>query len=328
VYETFLDSIQPTVVFASYWRYAVERQQIYLKRLKGERQPWTVDPVLRDHRFTNVFRASDRVSQFCIKDVIYQPGTNRNGAEEVVFRILLFKLFNSIPAWMALQMGLRESPSWKSFDAVRYGEILGKAKDQGIKIWNPAYMQRPQTGSDLVGKHNNYLNLLERMVRSGITEKLQSADTYEQAYNVLRAFSPAIGDFTAMQLVTDINYSTVINFDEDDFIVPGPGCLRGIQKCFDLPSVSVPEAQELINHIVAEQDGFFQHYGHKPVTLFGRRLHAIDVQNLFCETDKYARAAHPEFKLKDGERIKQTFKEAGPFPPTFFPPKWNLVVSI
>jgi alpha-glutamyl/putrescinyl thymine pyrophosphorylase clade 1 len=87
VYETFLDSIQPTVVFASYWRYAVERQQIYLKRLKGERQPWTVDPVLRDHRFTNVFRASDRVSQFCIKNVIYQPGTNRNGAEEVVFRI-------------------------------------------------------------------------------------------------------------------------------------------------------------------------------------------------------------------------------------------------
>jgi hypothetical protein len=331
VYETFLDTIQPTVVFESYWRYAVERQQIYLKRLKGARPPWTTDSTLRDHRFTNVFRAADRVSQFCVKNVIYQPVNGvvkRDGAEEVVFRILLFKLFNSIPAWTTLERALREPVSWKSFDAKIYGEILGKAKDQGIKIWNAAYMQKPQTGSDLVGKHNNYLNLLERMMRSGITAKLQSADSYEQAYNVLRAFPPAIGDFTAMQLLTDINYSTVINFDEDDFIVPGPGCLRGIQKCFDLPSVSVPEAQELINHIVEEQDGFFAYYKHKPVTLFGLKLHAIDVQNLFCETDKYARAAHPEFKLKDGERIKQTFKQAGPFPPTFFPPKWNLVVRI
>jgi hypothetical protein len=40
--------------------------------------------------------------------------------------------------------------------------------------------------------------------------------------------------------------------------------------------------------------------------------------------DKYARVAHPEFKLKDGERIKQTLKPLGSLPAPFFPPKWKI----
>ena len=57
----------PTVVFETYWRFAAERHRIYEKRLAGERQPWTDDPVLQKHKFTNTFRACDRVSQYLIK---------------------------------------------------------------------------------------------------------------------------------------------------------------------------------------------------------------------------------------------------------------------
>jgi hypothetical protein len=74
-----------------------------------------------------------------------------------------------------------------------------------------------------------------------------------------------------------------------------------------------------------EQEVYFKRFGYEPVTLFGRRrLHAIDIQNLFCEVDKYARVAHPKFKVKDGERIKQSLKPAGPLPVPFFPPKWKI----
>ena len=71
------------------------------------------------------------------------------------------------------------------------------------------------------------------------------------------------------------------------------------------------------------------------MTLFGRKLHAIDIQNVFCETDKYAREAHPEFNIiKDeetgekNERIKQPFKVTGPLPVPTFPPKWGLKVVL
>ena len=38
---------------------------------EGQPAPWTSDPILRRHRFTNCYRAADRVSQFLISQVIY-----------------------------------------------------------------------------------------------------------------------------------------------------------------------------------------------------------------------------------------------------------------
>jgi hypothetical protein len=51
-------------------------------------------------------------------------------------------------------------------------------------------------------------------------------------------------------------------------------------------------------------------------TLAESRSIAIDIQNCFCEFDKYARVAHPEFNLKNEKgkeqnRIKQKFEESG-----------------
>ena len=48
-----------TDVFWSYWFLAVERQEIFFKRVQCEERPWTDDEVLLKHRFTNAYRASD-----------------------------------------------------------------------------------------------------------------------------------------------------------------------------------------------------------------------------------------------------------------------------
>src|SRR5271166_6890213 len=86
------------------------------------------------------------------------------------------------------------------------------------------------------------------------------------------------------------------------------------------------EAVEAIEACVEGQADFFEHFGLEPVTLFGRRMHEIDCQNLFCETDKYARVAHPT--VQPTGRIKQTLKpKPGPLPEPFFPPKWRLKVA-
>jgi len=102
-----------------------ERQRIYYKRLNGDPPPWTNDPILANHKFTNVFRAADRVSQYCIKEVIYEGGSME--PEEVVFRVLLFKLFNSIPAWETLTAALG-TLTWKSFDASTYDSSITSEK--------------------------------------------------------------------------------------------------------------------------------------------------------------------------------------------------------
>src|SRR5271165_1211232 len=314
----------PTPVFESYWRFASERHHIYEKRLAGAAQPWTDDPILRKHKFTNAFRAADRVSQYLIREVIYNPDASTE-PEEVVFRILLFKFFNSITTWetLTVKFGI---PTWKDFSEPAYVQALDDAIANETMIWNAAYTQNDLSNFAYVSsqKHPRYIHLLKEMMSFSVTKRLQAAPTYKDAFQVLYLY-PLHKGFIGMQHLTDINYSEVINFDENDFIVPGPGAYQGIQKCFAFGrEPTEAEAVEAIKACVEVQKDFFEHLGLEPVTLFGRRLHAIDCQNLFCETDKYARVAHPT--VQPTGRIKQTLKPIGPLPPPFFPPKWGLKV--
>lgn len=88
--------LEPGPVYRSYWRFAAARHEVYLRRLRGEPPPWTNDPVIGTWRFTNVYRIADRVSQYLIRNVIY---VGSQDADEVVFRVLLFKWFNRISTW-------------------------------------------------------------------------------------------------------------------------------------------------------------------------------------------------------------------------------------
>ena len=83
----FLHPLKPTVVFTSYVRFAAERQRIFFRRLRGNPPPWTADPILQRNKFTNAYRAADRVSQYLIRKVIYGGDSD---AKEVCFRTLLF----------------------------------------------------------------------------------------------------------------------------------------------------------------------------------------------------------------------------------------------
>src|SRR3569832_1670874 len=95
-----LSPIEPTKVYDTYWRFAAERQAIFFKRIEGRSYPWTMDPILAVYKFTNAYRASDRVSQYLIKNVIY---SGEQQSDEIFFRTILFKLFNRIDTWELLE---------------------------------------------------------------------------------------------------------------------------------------------------------------------------------------------------------------------------------
>lgn len=144
----------------------------------------------------------------------------------------------------------------------------------------------------------------------------------QQAFELLRSY-PTIGDFLAYQFVTDINYSEITDFSEMDFVVPGPGARDGIRKCF-ADSAGLNEA-ELIRIMVDNQEREFERLDLQFQSLWGRRLHLIDCQNLFCEVDKYARVAYPGVSGISGRtRIKQKFSPTGTLEIPWYPPKWGI----
>ena len=98
-----------------------------MRRVAGLAPPWSDDPVLSAHRFTNVYRAADRVSQYLIRNVLYDGPQD---AEEVFFRALLFKLFNRIETWE--QLTARPGTlTWKTLDVTRVSSIRCSLSGRG-----------------------------------------------------------------------------------------------------------------------------------------------------------------------------------------------------
>jgi 5-hmdU DNA kinase, helical domain len=308
-----------TPVFETYWRFAKMRQDIFMQRVAGTPPPYTGDPVLAVHRFTNAYRASDRVSQFLIRHVLYEGDQH---PAEVFFRAVLFKIFNRIDTWLVLQerMGRIE---WKSFGFERYAKALDHIIAAGNPLYSGAYiMPSPDFGN--ARKHRNHLRLIERMMRTEAPARVAEAESLKDVFNVLLSY-PSLGDFLAFQFAIDLNYSSLVNFPESDFVVAGPGARDGIRKCFvDTAGLS---DEDVIYATTELAEPEFARLGIEFHNLWGRQLQPIDCQNIFCEVDKYARVMHPEYQGNSGRlRIKQKYTRNPDPLPQWYPPKWNLRV--
>lgn len=312
----------PTVVFDSFWRFAAERQKIFFARANGEQRPWSNDPILSTFKFTNAYRASDRVSQYLIKSVIYTSDTDSADLNNVFFRILVFKLFNKIETWEMLCAQLGD-PTWCSYRYSDYDRVLSNALRSGAAIYSAAYIMA--SGHEQFGverKHQSHLKLIELMISECVPQRLRECKTMRHAFELLRLY-PLIGDFLAYQLVTDINYSLLTDFSEMEFTMPGPGARDGIRKCFS--SLGGLSEAEIIKLMTERQEYEFDRLDINFQNLWGRSLQLIDIQNLFCEVDKYARMKHPEIAGVSGRtRIKQRFKETTEPIEYFYPPKWGI----
>jgi hypothetical protein len=310
---------RPTMVYDTYWRFAAERQRVFFRRLAGDGPPFTDDPVLARYKFTNAYRASDRVSQYLIRHVLYEGDQS---PDEVFFRTLLFKVFNRIETWelLAGQLG---PISHADYDYRRYDAVLTRAIADGTRIFSAAYIMPSGRGalSD-VRKHRTYLRLLETMMRDKVPERLAEARSMRRAFELLRGY-PLMGDFLAYQYVTDLNYGTLVDFSELEFVIPGPGARDGIRKCF--ASLGGLNEADIIRLVAERQAEEFARLGLDFRSLWGRPLQLIDCQNLFCEVDKYARIVHPDVRGLSGRlRIKQMYRAARPPIHYWYPPKWGI----
>lgn len=309
--------VTTTPAYDTYWRFAARRHAIFRRRVDGCPLPWTDDPILASYRFTNVYRAADRVSQYLIGRILYQ-GTQ--SAREIFFRAILFKLFNRIDTWEKLTDAVGP-PTWRDFSFERYAAFFDGQIERGERIYSPAYiMPSPAFGSPR--KHRNHLRLIEHMMQDRAPEKIAKARSLRDAFDVLRTY-PSVGDFLAFQFTIDLNYSSLLDFSEMDFVVAGPGARDGISKCFsDRAGLS---NADIIRLMTERAESEFQRLEVEFPRLWGRSMQLVDCQNVFCELSKYARVAHPNIKGTSGRsRIKQRFVASDKPLPQWYPPKWGL----
>lgn len=311
---------KPSIVYNTYWEFISKRQDVFFKRINNDKYPWTNDDILNNYKFTNVYRATDRVSQFLIRNIIYKGSQEPN---ELFFRIILFKIFNRISTWEYLQDKLGEI-SLKNYSFKTYDKLLSEVLKHKEPIYSPAYIMA--SGKSIFRKerkHQNHLLLIEKMINDELPKMLQQSESLKDTYELLLSY-PTIGEFLAFQYTIDLNYSNLINFSEMEFVKAGPGAKDGITKCFT--SLGDYNFEDIIKMMADNQEAEFERLGLEFKNLGGRKLQLIDCQNVFCEVDKYSRMYHPEILgVSKRTRIKQKFKiEKKDKINYFFPPKWRI----
>ncbi|MET0106057.1 MAG: nucleotide kinase domain-containing protein [Sedimenticola sp.] len=306
--------------FQHYFHFMEERMDIFWRKLESPEEPLTTDPIFQEYKFTNVYRASDRVSQYLIAEVIEKQDGNE-APENVLLRILLFKIFNRIDTWSFLTETVPEIRV-DNFDPHELSKLLA-TRMQNQPIFSPAYIMTA-TGkgySHLKYKHERWLSMVKKeIIDSASLERILEAKSLQEVYDILRECT-FIGPFLAYQYAIDMNYSDAIDFDENSFVMAGIGAQRGIKKCFT--SLHGYTYEDAIRYVLDNIDAYRERYGKQLSALPNRQPTLIDLQNCFCETDKYLRVKLPELN-QGNTRIKQRYKKTLDEIKFTFPKKWNV----
>lgn len=304
-------------IYDLYWYFAYERNNIFWNKINNK-TPWTDDKILQEYKFCNAYRVNDRVSQYLLKNIIYNG--KLYSKEDMIYRIILFKIFNKESTWELLEKHIGDL-TLETFNFKKYSKILNKSLNQNNSIYNDAYIACATKAFGYDRKHDNHLALINKMfIVDQVQHKIIKAKNMEEGFNILKSY-PLIGDFMAYQLITDINYSEAVNFKENEFTVAGPGAKRGIDKCFI--SKGNYTYNDIIKYMYDNQEKEFERLGLDFKKIGNRKLQYIDCQNLFCELDKYCREAKPELK-SNRIKIKKKYKSKNSHIEYMYPNKWQI----
>jgi len=274
-----------------------ERHKIWLARQNNEPQPWTEDPVLTNLKMTNMFRVLDPGSQF-VFDLDDKDPVN------VIARLVFYRITNLPSTWYALRSSLGQYPVAADFteNPERITAFLDLYRNLGNRIFSGAYIIVPNPGVTGSDKMVDAISLVRFFIEE-TAETFLKAETQDERYHLLKS-TKGLGRFLSMQILTDWGY---LQEKEPDlsFIVAGPGAVRGAAL---LNSAKKPE--DVIYDLT------FDWMDHPSVTLGGRSLTLMDVQNSLCEFSKYAR----EITIR---RKKTTYRPSHPgAQPTPVLPAW------
>lgn len=263
--------------FMQYLAFVEERHRVWEKRQTGMPQHWTMDPILASRKFTNVFRVLDPGSQF-----IFELAKDCT-PEEFILRCFLYRHTGRVEAWQYQLVQMGEFPTFDNLEDVLH--VWADYRAGGNPIFTGAYLVYPQSSTPGTDKLESIVRLTQQLFNGGgVAQQFLLAKTQAERFATLRR-NRGVADFMSMQILTDWGYGPFAGEDlENDFVVPGPGCRKGVATITDTKDV----------------EGFLR-FAHAEVlagddvpvlSLPGgesRVPSIMDVQNTLCEFSKYVR---------------------------------------
>lgn len=264
-----------------------ERHAIYLRRAAGEPAPWTKDPILRQYKFTNPFRENDRVTVW-----MRQNWTNPNRDRpwgEIIFNCCLFRSVGT--------SDFAEDHGWvRQWDPAYTKDLIETRLENKLKTFTGAYIVTNQglklRKSEVVADY--FLSPLW-VAKDHLAKVAEICTTLQGVHKVLGTFRGwGGGGFMAYEVVTDLNYTPVLQnaMDRFSWANAGPGAKRGLNRLQGRPlnksisaDVANQEMQELLYAAVHYSKNSCGRLRDCPIKQIDMRT----IEHSLCEWDKYER---------------------------------------
>lgn len=258
-----------------FWYWVTERHRIHLRRVNGVAKPWTKDAILRDYKFTNVFRQLDRGTLWLTWHFLAKHGDD--GAELIVFNVGWYRLFN----WTGTGALLGWQTRWRPETAIRK---LRQAKKRGEQIFTGAHIVwGPKGQPKIEGVVENATELWK--VRKRVASAARFWRSLEATFDELTKVQ-GIGDFIAYEIVSDLRHTPVLNQARDinTWANVGPGALRGLRRLD--PEMKTRDGLARMRELLARSRAQI------PDNFPAMELR--DIEHSLCEFDKYCRVKFGE----------------------------------
>ncbi|HUY77068.1 MAG TPA: nucleotide kinase domain-containing protein [Ktedonobacterales bacterium] len=276
-----------------FWRFICERQMVWRRRsLEKLPPPWTDDHILREQRFTNIYRELDPGTQYVINNVLEIEAPK----PDKIFNTMLYRLVGRAETHAAVGFQYLAT-----FDPQHFITTLKRLRDvEGKAPFTAAYMVSAYASMGSHDKVENVARLFDLLHRrfDAFYASIEGCHHPSEVYETLST-AQGFGNFLAYQTLVDLLYplnvyggKPLLPYTHDDWASAGPGARRGIAML--LAAGVTPDHLAVMRWLRGHQDAEFERLGlafpfladadgrPKPISL-------ANIQNCLCEFHKYVK---------------------------------------
>lgn len=217
-----------------------ERMLIWQRRFLEKRPaPWTENTILRDYKFTNVYRELDRNSQWQIHNILRDDTLDEIN---LVWKLMIFRIFNNPETFERgkRQCGWRNGiPDWRTYNKEEFEQFIQTIRDDKQNPFTNAYLINSASGAGHT-RHWFYTNVVVPTIHKKIPLVVGLIHTTKKPEDLIKQLTkiPAVADFIAHEFYQDFTYierytdRKPFKFNQNDFTNVGPGARLGLRLIF------------------------------------------------------------------------------------------------
>lgn len=225
-----------------------ERQMIWKRRfIDNLPPPWTKNRILRDYKFTNVYRELDRSSQWQIQNILLDESLT---LKDLIWKMMVYRFFNNPQTFETGKHIWRNGiPDYDEYNVETFADFIYSVRKSGINPFTNAYYINSDAASGK-GRDYCYTKVIIPHLHDNINRliiEVKKASTPEDIIVFLKTI-PGVADFIAHEFYQDFTYipkytnREFMKFDQNDFTNVGPGASLGIRLIF--PSLETVKEQK------------------------------------------------------------------------------------